>query len=466
MTTLTADRPIPPVAELRKRLRQVRRRHSTRSMGELMTDVYLVGFIVILYGGSAVVSLHRHLAQRFAGPIGLESTRAWLMIALLIVVGTLAWRGLRALGPLLTTPAALSWCLSTPIDRASWLRTPMWWVLSVSAVIGAVVGALAGWAGFGAAELTWSVPTGAGAGIALAGAAVVAQSRTVPLRSRLRASDAILAAGVALIAVALATRLAGVHTGPPGVPGPIWLILAVALAAVSIWYAVKAVPRVDRAALTGGAQIGTAAVTAAVMMDPTLLTGLIEARRWSRPGKVHSVRLRSGSRDWVLFQADVVRQLRRRANLFTWAALVLAPYAVAAFAPAAASSTRILAGYFAAERLASGLRLVSRNVALRRVLGGTDSELKRAHLAVPALGLVVWWGLTSWSVTATTPLILLIILVGGLLGAVYRTATRPPMSYDAGLSDTPMGPVPTLLLRRLLRGPDLVAVLVLIDLFL
>jgi hypothetical protein len=168
----------------------------------------------------------------------------------------------------------------------------------------------------------------------------------------------------------------------------------------------------------------------------------------------------------VLFQADLVRQLRRRANLFTWAALALAPYAVAAFAPAAASPTRVVAGYLAAERLASGLRLVSRNVALRRVLGGTDAELKRAHLAVPALGLVVWWLLTSWSVTSTTPLALLVILVGGLLGAVYRTATRPPMSYDAGLSDTPFGPVPTLLLRRLLRGPDLVAVLVLVDLLL
>jgi hypothetical protein len=64
-----------------------------------------------------------------------------------------------------------------------------------------------------------------------------------------------------------------------------------------------------------------------------------------------------------------------------------------------------------------------------------------------------------------TPSLLVAVLVAGVLGAVYRTATRPPMSYDAGLADTPLGPVPTLLLRRLLRGPDLVAVLVLIDLF-
>jgi hypothetical protein len=38
------------------------------------------------------------------------------------------------------------------------------------------------------------------------------------------------------------------------------------------------------------------------------------------------------------------------------------------------------------------------------------------------------------------------------------------MSYDVGLAYTPMGGVPIPLLRRLLRGPDLLAVLVLIDL--
>ena len=54
----------------------------------------------------------------------------------------------------------------------------------------------------------------------------------------------------------------------------------------------------------------------------------------------------------------------------------------------------------------------------------------------------------------------------GVLAAVYRTATRKPILYDGGLAHTPMGPIPVTLLRQVLRGPDLVALLVLVGLFL
>jgi hypothetical protein len=333
-------------------------------------------------------------------------------------------------------------------------------------VLGAVTGTFAGWAGFGAAALTWAPATGAAIGVALAGAAVVAQSRERAQRRRLLVADAVLAVGVALIGLALAARLADVRTPPPRLPGAAWLALALVAAAGIVWQAVRAIPHVDRAALTGGAQLGASGVAAVVMLDPTLLTALVEARRWSGPRTIHSRHFIRARRDWALFQADILRQARRPAGLFTWAALVLAPYVVAAFVPAAAAPTRIVAGYLAAERLAAGLRLVSRSASLRRMLGGTNAALKAVHLAVPALGLVVWWVLTQWSVPTVTPLALTVVLVVGLLGAVYRTATRPPMSYDVGLADTPMGSVPIPLLRRLLRGPDLVAILVLIDLLL
>lgn len=468
MTTLTTS--IPPVAQVRQRLRKVRRTHSDRTLGELLTDVYLIAFLVVLYGGSASFSLRRHLAKPFAGPVGLESTRAWLIVAMAVLIGTLAWRGLRALGPLITTPAALSWCLSTPIDRAAWLRTPLTWLLVFGGLAGAVLGSLASWAGLSGTGVSlatgWAAVAGAGIGVALAGAAVTVQARPAPRRRGVRPSDVVLGAGVVLVAAAVATRVTRVRTGPPPVPAVVLAVVAVVLAGVGVWYARRSLPAVDRAALTGGAQLGAAAMTAAVMLDPALLFGLVEARRWRRPGKVHSRHLRGGSRDWVLFQADLLRLLRRPANVFVWAALLLAPYAVTVFSAAAASPVRIVGAYLASERLAAGLRLIARTPALRRSLGGTDWELKRAHLALPALGLAIWWTLTEWSVPAGTAPLLVLLLVFGVLGAVYRTATRPPMSYDAGLADTPLGPVPTLLLRRLLRGPDLVAVLVLIDLFL
>jgi len=455
---------IPTVRDLRRRLRRLRRAHSERTLGDLMTDVYIIGFVVVLYGGSASVALRRHLAQRFGGPVGFEATRGWLMVAVLVVLAAVAWRGLRALGPLLTTPAALSWCLATPIDRSAWLRTPLRWELAISAVLGAITGTFAGWAGFGTAGLTWAPAIGAAVGVALTGAAVAAQSRDRAQRRRLVVADAVLAVGVALIGLALAARLADVRTGPPRLPGAAWLGLALVAAAGMVWLAVRSVPRIDRAALTGGAQLAASGLTAVVMLDPTLLTVLVEARRWSRARRVHSRHFVRSRRAWALFQADILRQARRPAGLFAWAALILAPYAVAAFVPAAAAPARIVAGYLAAERLSAGLRLVARSASLRRMLGGSNGALKTVHLAVPALGLVAWWALTQWSVPTATPPALTVLLVAGLLGAVYRTATRPPMSYDVGLAYTPMGSVPVPLLRRLLRGPDLVAILVLIDL--
>src|ERR1700704_5048055 len=52
---------IPTVRDLRLQWRRARRSHSDRSLGELLTDVYLVAFLAVLYGGSAAVSIRRTL---------------------------------------------------------------------------------------------------------------------------------------------------------------------------------------------------------------------------------------------------------------------------------------------------------------------------------------------------------------------------------------------------------------------
>ena len=206
-------------------------------------------------------------------------------------------------------------------------------------------------------------------------------------------------------------------------------------------------------------------MSAAVMLDPALLSGVVANDRWRRMGRVHSGHWLPGSAPWVLFQADLRRQWRRRADLFVWAALILLPYAVAVFAPPAVGSARIVAAFVATDRLAGGLRMVVRTPALRRALGGTDTSLHLIHLAVPAIGLALWWAATLPAGGAPGLPLVTALLTAGVLGAVYRTATRKPMSYDGGIADSPFGPVPVNLLRQSVRGPDLVAVLVLIGLF-
>ncbi len=463
MASTAAGPTVPPVRELRRRLRRVRRTHSDRTLGELLTDVYLITFVVALYGGSAVVSLHRHLAKPTGGPVGLETTRAWLILAILAVTATLAWRGLTSFGPLLTTPAAQSWCLSTPIDRAGWLRLPLIWVLGAAAVAGAGAGVLAGWLGL-PTSAAWAGLSGAAAGVGIAAASVRAQSRRPRRPGRIRPNDLALLACLLLVAAAVVTRATHVRVGPPAVPAAGIAALAVAGAVLAVRAALAALAQIDRAALAGGAQLATATVGAAVMLDPALLSGVVEARRWRQPRRIHSRHWWPGGRAWVLIQADLLRQWRRRSGLLAWAALVLVPYAVAVYSPAAVGPARIAAAYLATERLAAGLRLIARTPSLRRLVGGGDGDLKSIHLVVPAIGLAIWWLASLGAGGAATRDVIGPLLVLGVLGAVYRTATRPPMSYDVGTADTPMGPVPTTLLRRLLRGPDVVAILILADL--
>jgi hypothetical protein len=469
MTTDLADlrANIPRVADLRRNLRQARRAHSDKTLGELLTDVYMVVFLVVLYGVSAGVSIKRHLATPLGSPAGTESTRFWLLLVLLVVAAAFAWRALRMVGPLITTPAAQAWVVSTPIDRATWLRAPLVLLFVVSGIVGVGVATLAGWAGL-TRSYGWAALTGAAAGVALAGLAVLTQARrqTVhKVRKGPRASDVVIVVSVLAALAAIVCGAAELVLPHPSLPAFAVAGVVVIAAVVVLRPSTRSLSRIDRTTLAGGAELAGAAMTAAVMLDPSLLSELVSSRRWRNMRRLHSRHWLPGGLEWVLIQADIRRQWRRRADLFVWAALILAPYAATIFSRSAVGSVRIIAAYIAADRLAGGLRQVCRSPALRRTLGGTNGAVKVVHLAVPAVGLLGWWFATAPAGGLPhLPIISGIVLLG-LVGAVYRTASRPPMTYDdggsTGSAGSPIGPIPVKLLFRIFRGPDVVAVLVL-----
>ena len=147
-------------------------------------------------------------------------------------------------------------------------------------------------------------------------------------------------------------------------------------------------------------------------------------------GTVHSRHWWPGTRDWVLFQADLLRQLRRRANLLYGRRCLQRP-TPSPFSRRRRSrrpGCRGVPGSRAPGRRTPPDLLAHRPCA--GSLGGTDWELKRVPTsAVPAFGLALWWrAYVLVGHGALTSSLLLVILVGGVLGAVYRTATRPPMS--------------------------------------
>jgi hypothetical protein len=226
--------------------------------------------------------------------------------------------------------------------------------------------------------------------------------------------------------------------------------------------AVGALTQVDRAELTAGVEVATAVAGAATMLDPSMLSEVLAARRWRRIGTVTSRRQRPGPRWLVLLRVDLRRPLRQPTVLLVAALLLVAPYAVTLVAPAFDDPVRIIAGYLAVDRLAGGLRAVCRSAPLRRTLGGHDRELRLAHLVLPALTLAVFWVLTLPAVTIRDPRLTTLLAIG-ILAAVYRAAGRKPVSYSGLAVDTPMGLLPLDLLRQLFRGPDVLAVVLLVS---
>ncbi|MEV4728119.1 hypothetical protein, partial [Micromonospora humida] len=56
------------------------------------------------------------------------------------------------------------------------------------------------------------------------------------------------------------------------------------------------------------------------------------------------------------------------------------------------------------------------------------------------------------------------VLLLGVVTAAFWAGTRPAMRYGGAMVNTPFAMVPVDLVRQVLRGPDLVAVLVVVQL--
>lgn len=111
-----------------------------------------------------------------------------------------------------------------------------------------------------------------------------------------------------------------------------------------------------------------------------------------------------------------------------------------------------------AGRFAGGLRAVCRSAALRRSLGGTDLALAVVHLIVPMVIVTVWTVAVLPAMLPVHPVSAVLIPLGAVL-VVYRLANRRPLTYGGVLFDSPFGAFPVDLIRQILRGPALVAVL-------
>jgi hypothetical protein len=134
---------------------------------------------------------------------------------------------------------------------------------------------------------------------------------------------------------------------------------------------------------------------------------------------------------------------------------------------------QVLAGAVAVGRLTTGLRTVSDQPGLRRMLRVDDRSLQLLHTVLPAAGAVLWMAVTAPALVAAgdpalagTPaagepaLGAAVAAAVGALAAAVRAATRPPLNYnsvvvpDVGFGATPVG-----LIAQVLRGADVALLL-------
>ncbi|MET8254418.1 DUF6297 family protein, partial [Micromonospora sp. NPDC005197] len=132
---------LPTARQVRTHLRRARRRHHEHSLGDVLGDAYVIVLFVGMYGWFAVSASRDVLVSPTVGRAD-EGVRWWLAVAALLAGAGLAWRGLRALGPLLVTPATQSWVTSAPVDRRAWLA-PRLGVLLAGAAAGTALLAVA-----------------------------------------------------------------------------------------------------------------------------------------------------------------------------------------------------------------------------------------------------------------------------------------------------------------------------------
>ncbi|GAA3534085.1 hypothetical protein GCM10022222_16930 [Amycolatopsis ultiminotia] len=124
-----------------------------------------------------------------------------------------------------------------------------------------------------------------------------------------------------------------------------------------------------------------------------------------------------------------------------------------------------LGAYLALTPFGAGLGVLWRNPGRRRWLGSSSRELVIAHGVVLAAVALGWSALLAVALlavgTSVSPLAWSTVVLSVL--SVLRTVTRAPVDYSsAGFVDTPAGPMPANLVRQLFRGPDLLAVGILV----
>ncbi|GMA88563.1 hypothetical protein GCM10025868_38130 [Angustibacter aerolatus] len=300
----------PTARRLRGWVRAARRTSGTaRPIGETLGNLYVAVLGVVI--GAALVE---PVAAGALGDVGTRSTGAAhpalavaLAVAGLLAAAASGARALALLGPVVRDPADVTWLLASPVDRRGMLVPSAALLLGVVTAAGAAVGALAGVLAH--AVLAWTV-AGAAAGLAVTAGAIVLQSR------RAAHVVGPVADVLTLVAVGLlVSALLGVDLRDHGATRGTGTAAAAAtvLAAVVLLALVpRRLSRLRRSDLVAGAGLALGLRATVTALDGSFLAETLRTRRLLQRGArgpARAIPLR-GKGLGALIAADAVRVLR------------------------------------------------------------------------------------------------------------------------------------------------------------
>lgn len=458
------------VRALHRQMREWRRGRADTTLMQVLSDAYIAVFAVIMLGAMATSAILQTRVSISAGCTTSEcgDARFWLawVSALAVITATLAVA--RAFGPLQTSPAAASWLLSSPVDRSAVLRPRLLLVGGLTAVgTGLASAVIAELAGFGGSAVAVSAVAVAAGGVStVMFAAIMQAGRGLTVRRLTWLLGTMTWLGLVLIAIHLLPSAPGSPlTG--GLVGAGVAVLVWVLAAGLVARASSGLPTIHRDRLTPGGSLLASLSGALASLDLSLMYDIVIARRWLAKSTVRPVR-GGPSGPWALVWRDVVRLRRSAASVLILVAALIVPYVVVALdLGEVVVVAGALAAFLAGVGLCSALRTTSRNPGLVRCFPMSAAQVRAACLAVPGAVLLAWalgaapavyegMGPIPW------PDAVMVSVAMGAAGitAIARWLMAAPPDYGRPLISSPAGGIPMGLAGSVLRGFDVLVLLV------
>lgn len=459
----------PEVRALRRQIRDWRDGRTEKNLRDELSDAYIAIFATLMLGAMGFNAIRQMRVEITSACTTSEcadarNTMPWLIALGIIGISLMV---ARLFGPLLISPAEGAWLFAAPVDRRALLRPRLVVVAVFSLLIGILLGAVdATIAGFDVVPAVLFTTIIAAASFCMVMFAAVDQRHRGTV-GRIATNAIALAIWVGLLLVAIRAVPNGVTLAPPAGSAALGInVILVCIAVVLLVRANAGLSRIRREMLAVGGSLLRNLSGAFASLDLNLAYDVMLSRRWRDKAVVRPVRGGPGG-VWAIVWRDVIRLRRSLHTLIVLAAALIVPYVAATIGLGKAVTViAALTGFLAGLGLCAGLRVLTRTPSLARCMPMSETSLRAAGLAVPAVILLGWGVATAPAVHASlaTSSWAAAIGVGFTVGltaltAVTRWITWKSPDYAAPLITSPAGAIPPSMFSTLFRGLDVVLLL-------